>query len=250
MTPLRTLIADDEPIACQALCRMLSQFEEIEVCGQAESIHQAATLAREERIDVIYLDIELFGENGFDLIPMLDSDIAVIFVTAFNQYAIRAFEVNALDYLLKPVTRERLAETIRRLCHRTAPPPESTGVRNLRITDKVLVKDNKRRRLLELKKVYSIEADGDFTVLRSIDGQKGMIWRGLREWEDVLPAETFIRIHRGLILNLDCIVSFETISGNRLRIYCKGAPEPLHASRRMTPILRKQILSRSPLPDK
>ena len=243
MMPLRAVVVDDEPVACQALCRMLAAFPEIRVCGQANSVDQAEALIRDVEAQVVYLDIKLFGESGFDLVPRLDDHVAVVFVTAFDRYAIRAFEVNALDYLLKPVVHERLAETIRRLCDRKTPLSPSPGPEQLSMDDVILVQDNQRRYWLPLERVCIIEASGDFTALRSVDGQVGNIWRRMGEWVRLLPDGPFVRIHRKRIVNLDHVEGFETAPGDRLRLHLAGIPNPCHASRRLTPGLRRRLQS-------
>jgi two-component system LytT family response regulator len=183
MPDLRVVIVDDEPIARRAVRRMLADFPDINICGEAESVDEAERLVRDTRAGVVFLDIELYGESGFDLVPKLDKKTAVVFVTAFNKYAIRAFEVNALDYLLKPVTKDRLAESIRRLRKRQDSRPPSTSSELLTLDDVILVQDGKRRCWLALKKLCLIEANGDFTVLQSTDGISGAVWRSLRQWE-------------------------------------------------------------------
>ncbi len=244
VTKLRIVIVDDEPIACRALSRMLGEFPEVEVCGQAHSVDEAEVLVTDTRADVVCLDIELFGESGFDLVPRLDGAVAVIFVTAFNQYAIRAFEVNALDYLLKPVTSERLAETIRRLQERQKTPVPSPNLGQLNQDDLILAQDGRRRLWLPLEKVCMIEAQGDYTVLRSSEGLSGTAWRSMRHWERLLPQEQFMRIHRTWIVNLDHVEAYKTAPGNRLELQMAGLAHPLCASRRLTSGLRKRLSTR------
>jgi two-component system LytT family response regulator len=241
MPDLRVVIVDDEPMARRALRRMLGDFPEIELCGEAESLDEAARLASDTRAEAVFLDIELYGESGFDLVPMLDPKTAVVFVTSFNKYAIRAFEVNALDYLLKPVTNDRLAESIRRLRQRRDSRPPSNSSELLNLEDVILVQDGKRRCWLALKKLCLIEAKGDFTVLRSTDGVSGAVWRSLQQWEKLLPQDQFARIHRGMIVNLEHVKTFESMPGNRLRLHIVGVAEPCIASRRLTPQIRKRL---------
>lgn len=243
MDDLRVVIVDDEPTARRALRRMLMDFPNIKICGEAESVDEAERLIRDTRVEVVFLDIELYGESGFDLVPRLDTKTAVVFVTAFNNYAIRAFEVNALDYLLKPVTKDRLAESIRRLRKRREPRPLSTSSEHLNPDDVILVQDGKRRRWLVLKHLCLIEANGDFTLLQSTDGISGVVWRSLRQWEKLLPQAQFVRIHRRLIVNFDHINAFEPMPGNRLKLHIAGVAEPCIASRRLTPQLRKRLSS-------
>ena len=241
MTDLRVVIVDDEPIARQALRRMLTDFPDIRICGEAESVDEAEHLIGETRADVVFLDIELYGESGFDLVPRLDSGTAVVFVTAFNQYAIRAFEVNALDYLLKPVAKDRLAESIGRHRKQQKMQPRLTLSQDLSLDDLILVQNGKRRCWLALKNLCLIEASGDFTVLHATDGMSGMVWRSLRQWEKLLPQHQFARIHRGMIVNFNCINAFEPASGQRLKLHVAGLAEPCISSRRLTPQLRKRL---------
>ena len=241
MTPLRAVIVDDEPMARQALQRMLAEFPEVRVCGQADSVHKAEVLIRDQKAHVVYLDIELFGESGFDLVPRLDPRVAVVFVTAFDQYAIRAFEVNAVDYLLKPVMRERLAETVHRLHGRAAPLLPSPGPEQLNMADLILLQGQKHRRWLPLERVCMIEAAGDFTMLHSVDGTGGNMWRRMGEWERILPDEPFFRIHRKRIINVNHVEAYETAPGGRLRLHVSGLSRTCHASRRLTPRLRQRL---------
>jgi two-component system LytT family response regulator len=198
-------------------------------------------LVADTRAEVVFLDIELYAESGFDLVPRLDKETAVVFVTAFNKYAIRAFEINALDYLLKPVTKDRLAESIRRLRKRRDSRPTSTSSELLNLDDVILVQDGKRRCWLVLKRLCLIEVKGDFTVLQSTDEVSGVVWRSLRKWEKLLPRDKFVRIHRGTIVNLEHVQAFEAMPGNRLRLHIAGVAEPCIASRRLTPQLRKRL---------
>ena len=243
MADLRVVIVDDEPFASRALRRMLMEFPEIKLCGEADSVDEAERLIKQAKAEAVFLDIELYGESGFDLVPRLDKDTDVVFVTAFNQYAIRAFEVNALDYLLKPVTGDRLAESIRRLRNRRRPQPPSACPEKLNLDDVILVQDGKQRGWIALKQLCLIEAGGNFTILRATDGASGMVWRSLRQWEELLPPDRFARIHRGMIVNLGCVKAFESMPSNRLKLHLTGVAEPCIASRRLTPQLRERLSS-------
>ena len=111
----KTIIVDDERLARKEMCRLLGEFDEIAIAGEAENLSEALVLIEKEKPQLVFLDIQLSGENGFDLLEKTGRNFKLIFVTAFDAYAIRAFEVNALDYLLKPVNPERLAKAIERL---------------------------------------------------------------------------------------------------------------------------------------
>ena len=244
MNSMRAVIVDDEPMARLGLCRMLAGFQEIEICGEAETVEQADQLIRETEAEVVFLDIELFSESGFDLVPRLDKDVAVIFVTAFNQYAIRAFEVNALDYLLKPVNAKRLGESIHRLLDRAAQAPPLPDPKQLRLDDLIMVRNSTIQRMLPLGQVCVIRAKGDYTILCFVDGYKGTVWRRLNNWEQILPEQPFARIHRSMIVNLDHIQSCATVSGNRLQLQLTGLAQPCFVSRRLTPHIRMMLRDR------
>ncbi len=242
MTDLRVIIVDDEAMARSALRRMLGEFPGVCICGETDSVNGAEQLVRKHGIDVVYLDIELYGESGFDLVDRLDETIAVVFVTAYSHYAPRAFDVDARDYLLKPVTKARLAENIQRLRKLRGLPDPSFEPVNLNLDDDILVKQGKTQIRRPLKQLSRIEVSGDFTVLTFTDGASGTVWQSLSRWEEKLPEAHFVRIHRGMIVNLDQVDTFETMPGSRLKLHMKGTHPPCLVSRRQTPGLKKRLL--------
>lgn len=123
MTKYKAIIIDDERLARKEMRRLLAEFDEIAVAGEAENLAEAAKLIETEKPDIVFLDIQLSGESGFDLLDRVEQNFKLIFVTAFDAYAVRAFEVNAIDYLLKPVNPERLAKAVERLAEDTAAAP-------------------------------------------------------------------------------------------------------------------------------
>ena len=125
----KAIIIDDEPFIRHDLREMLSAHKDIEVAGEAGTIAAAKNLLQSSRFDVVFLDIQLRGGSGFDLVPFVHPSAAIIFITAHDEFAVRAFEINALDYLLKPVTTDRLTESLKRLAHRTKTPPEEPSSR-------------------------------------------------------------------------------------------------------------------------
>ncbi len=243
MNDMRVLIVDDEAMARKALRRMLSEFQGIRICGETDSVDGAVKLIRQTHVDAVYLDIELYGEKGFDLVHHLDDQTAVVFVTAFSQYAPLAFDMEVKDYLLKPVTKDRLAENIRRLREYQKLVKSSSDTEQVKPEDSIFVQDGKKRLQFPLSQLSLIEADGDYTILKSTDGRSGIAWKSLRQWEQRLPVDQFVRIHRSIIVNLNQIQSFETIAGNRLKLYMKGVQIPCLASRRLTPGIRKLLIS-------
>ena len=209
---------------------MLAEHEIIDVIGEAETVAQAAELVHTKRPDVIFLDIQLPGETGFELLEKISPACRIIFVTAFDAYAIRAFEVNALDYLLKPINPARLAQAIERLAtHDSAPAPP---VRALEYEDRLFIEVDERSRFLKVSDIIAINAMGDYSQILSADGQKSLVLKPLKDWEERLPAKHFTRIHRSTIINVDYVERVESWFNRSYRIHIREIPEPLVMSRR------------------
>jgi len=222
------ILVDDERLARKELRSMLAEHEIIDVVGEAETVAQATELVHAKNPDVIFLDIQLPGETGFDLLEKISPACKIIFVTAFDAYAIRAFEVNALDYLLKPINPARLAQAIERLTsHEPAPP-----VRDLEYEDRLFIEVDERSRLLKVSDIIVITAMGDYSQILSCDGQKSLVLKSLKDWEDRLPAKHFTRIHRSTIVNLEYVERVESWFNRSYRIHIRQLPEPLVMSRR------------------
>ena len=211
----------------------------VRVVGEAESVRGAAELARTCDADVVFLDIQLGGESGLDLLEHLDPSIAVVFVTAYDRYAVRAFEVNALDYLLKPVAPARLALTVARLATANPPaaPPEQASY-----DDRLLLRLGHARRFVRVRDIVAIEADGDGSTLRLFpELARNPSPRSLREWERRLPDRHFVRIHRSTIVNLEFVERLEPWSHASHHVHLRGVPEPLTMSRRYGTRLRDRF---------
>ncbi len=209
---------------------MLAEHEIIEVVGEAESVAQAAELVQAKKPDVLFLDIQLPGETGFDLLEKISRACKLIFVTAFDAYAIRAFEVNALDYLLKPIHPTRLAQAIERLTtHDSAP---ASPVRPLEYEDRLFIEVDERSRFLKVSDIVVISAMGDYSQIYSSDGQKSLVLKPLKDWEERLPAKHFTRIHRSTIINVEYVERLESWFNRSYRIHIRQLAEPLVMSRR------------------
>ena len=230
MDRFTAILVDDERLARKELRSMLAEHEIIDVVGEAATVAQAAELVGAKNPDVLFLDIQLPGETGFDLLERISPACKIIFVTAFDAYAIRAFEVNALDYLLKPINPARLAQAIERLTiDEPAPVPP---VRDLEYEDRLFIEVDERSRLLKVSDIIVISAMGDYSQIFSCDGQKSLVLKSLKDWEDRLPAKHFTRIHRSTIVNLEYVERVESWFNRSYRIHIRQMPEPLVMSRR------------------
>jgi len=214
---LRVAIVDDEAPARRKLARFLAEFEDIDVVGEAAGGAEAIALARKAKPDVLFLDIQMPEVDGFDVVEELANDARmprVIFVTAFDRHAIRAFEVSALDYLLKPLERERLGETIVRARAAVAPAEASSRDRLLDMLDalrpdrrfpkRLLVPSEDRSVFLDVGEIVRIEADGNNVHVVTARGRHTMR-ATLESLEAKLDPERFARVHRSHVVNLDAI---------------------------------------------
>jgi two-component system LytT family response regulator len=224
-----TLIVDDERLARRELRCLLEEHSAIEVAGEAESVEEAAALIQQAPPDLIFLDVKMPGESGFDLLERTRVDAHIIFVTAYDEFAVRAFEVNALDYLLKPVDPERLARTIARFLAQSKPP---TAARQLEYSDSILLHVNGAPRFVKLSSLVCIRAEGDYASLVATSGPLGLVPTSMREWECRLPARHFCRIHRSAIINSEQVLQVEKWFNDSYRVHLKHLEEPLVMSRR------------------
>ncbi|GAB3563653.1 LytTR family transcriptional regulator DNA-binding domain-containing protein [Spirosoma luteolum] len=215
--PLQTLLIDDEPLAISRLRRLLTKHADtFDIIGEASNGAEGLSLIEARQPDVIFLDIEMPLLNGFDMLSRLTRMPLVVFATAFDQYAIRAFEENSIDYLLKPIEAERLARTaqkIRVLVERsdsTAPVGSQLSTENLarllaqmqpkKEVHSISVKTGDKIRLIPLADVAFFEAEDKYVFLSTTDGQKFLTSYTLTSLADKLP-DTFVRISRSALVN-------------------------------------------------
>jgi len=237
---LRLLIVDDEHLARQALRRLLAAHPDVEIVGEAESLSDALREIERLRPQALLLDIELGGgEDGFDLLARLDSPPVVVFVTAHAKHAVEAFAVQAVDFLLKPVAPERLADSLERVRRTLGRPASlasaehSAGVLALRTPRRTLV--------ARPADIVALRADGDFTHVH-VEGEPPlMMARTLAHFETLLPAPPFLRLGRSLIVNRDRIRRVETPSRETARVTLHGLDAPLELGRAAAARLREAL---------
>jgi two-component system LytT family response regulator len=232
---MRVLIVDDEHLARQAMRRLLVEHAEIEIVGEAETIEQAIAAIRQTQPDLVFLDIELGGGDGFDVLAELERPPVVVFVTAYAEYAVEAFEVNAVDYLLKPVTPERLAESLKRAERELglAAPSAKPHV--------IALRTPKQTVLVPAGEIAALRADGDFTHVFVAGRPAVMIWRTLSHFEDLLPSPPFLRLSRSLIINRDRLRKIDAPSRDSAQVSLDGVAEPITLGRTATSRLRDAL---------
>jgi two-component system LytT family response regulator len=240
---LQVLIVDDERLARRALRSALDEIDGVAVAGEAESVDAAARALRNEAPDVVLLDVQMRGETGFDLLDRLDTAVQVVFVTAYEEYAVRAFEVNALDYLLKPVDPERLAEALQRVRSTTTSLPEddTADPDHFRYDDLFFYEEGRRPRFIRIREIGAVEAAGNYTELVLADGATALTSHSLSTWETRLPDSHFVRIHRSSIVNVEHVAGVEAAENYTYDVYVEGREDPLSLSRRRAKRLRDRL---------
>ena len=234
----KTIIVDDERLARKEMRRLLAEFDEIAVVGEAENLSETLSLIEKEKPHIVFLDIQLSNENGFDLLEKTQQNFKLIFVTAFDAYAIRAFEVNALDYLLKPVNPERLAKAIERIGEDTEKKPE---FRPFEFDDRIFLELGNRSVFLKVREISHINSSGDYSEVFTAQGKKFLLEKSLREWEERLPEKHFLRIHRQTIINLEEIEEIESWFNRTFQVRLKNFRQTLAVSRRYAVKLKNRF---------
>ena len=233
------LVIDDERLARKDLISLLGAHDNIRVIGQADDVPSAVRAIERLNPDVIFLDIQMPGDSGFDLLEKADVEAQIIFVTAYDEFAIRAFEVNALDYLLKPVNPERLTRSLEKLELQEQETPART--RRLEYDDRLFLMLGRHFRFLKVNTILTVTAAGDYSEVLTADGNKGLTLKSMKEWEIRLPPQHFVRIHRSSIINMEFIDRVEEWFNYSFRVYLKGVEEPCVISRRYATRLKEKL---------
>ncbi len=227
---MKALVIDDSRLARTELKRLLKTFDNLEVIGEAADAQEAMEKITNLEPDVLFLDIQMPGKSGFELLEGLETSPQVIFTTAYDEYAIKAFEYNALDYLQKPIEKDRLVAAISRLESKMA--KKNGGKKFLDISDQVFVKDGDRCWFVNLSDIEILEVSGNYTTIY-FSGQKPMIPRTLNYMETRLDPRNFFRANRQQIINLKWVARIEPWFSGSIRIYMKNGTE-IDVSRRQT----------------
>ena len=230
---MRALIVDDERLARKELASLLADYHTIEIVGEAVNADDAYEKIKELEPDLLFLDIQMPGKTGFDLLQMLEDVPQVIFTTAYDEYALKAFEVNALDYLLKPVQPERLQESINKLTaavEKRERREEKSKSDKLGVNDQVFVKDGEKCWFVRLSKVRLFESDGNYIKVY-FDKQKPMIHKSLNALDERLDDKVFFRANRKHMINLNWVENIEPWFNGGLMVTLQGG-EKVEVSRR------------------
>ena len=211
---LRTIIVDDEEPARIVLREFLSAHEEINIVAECANGFDAVKAITDSKPDLVILDIQMPKLNGFEVLELVDRPPSIIFATAYNQYAVKAFEVHAMDYLLKPFSKERLTEALdhakEHLISKSLPIQKLASAAGMRPSplERILVKDGSKVHVIPVDKIDYIEAQDDYVAIRS-NGKTHLKQERMAELEKELDTSKFVRVHRSYILNLERIARIE-----------------------------------------
>jgi two-component system LytT family response regulator len=238
---MKALIIDDERLAREELKKLLAPYPEIQVVGEAANSDSAIEIIKQLKPDVLFLDIQMPGKSGFDLLEDISGVPDIVFVTAYDEYAIRAFEVNALDYLLKPVQASRLAETVKKILNKdTSEKYEAKEqTQALNDNDQVFVKDGEKCWFVKLSDIRLFESEGNYVRVH-FDKNRPLILRSLNNLDERLNNRTFFRASRKHIINLKWVEGIENWFNGGLMVKLKGG-EQIEISRRQAAKLKDMM---------
>jgi two-component system LytT family response regulator len=222
---MKVLVVDDEPLARRELRRLLEAHPAARVIGEAGNIDEARVRIEDLAPDLVFLDIQMPGGTGFDLLAQLDRVPRIIFTTAYDQYAVKAFDVNALDYLLKPIEPERLAAALGKF------RPEAP-------LEQLFIRDGPRCWFVPLREVSLVSSEGNYVRLHW-GRERPLLGRSLAALEQKLDPTRFFRANRAQIVNLDFIQRMEPGDGGRLYFQLRDGPE-IEVSRRQARLFRER----------
>ncbi len=227
---MKALVIDDERLARKELLTLLEAHPSIEVVGEAMNADEAEKMIEELNPDLLFLDIQMPGRTGFQLLESLDSAPLVVFTTAYDQHALKAFEVNALDYLLKPIVAERLSEAVHKVMDKERMKEGRSGEKKLGLEDQVFVKDGERCWFVSLANVRMFESDGNYIKVY-FDNNRPMIHKSLNALDEKLDERAFFRASRKHIVNLSWVEGIEPWFNGGLMVRLRGG-DKVEVSRR------------------
>lgn len=229
MIPLRCLIIDDERLARLEIAALLAEAGDCTVVAEASNASQAVNLIRMHQPDVIFLDINMPGANGFDLLAQLDDCPLVVFVTAYDQFAIRAFEVNALDYLLKPVRPKRLGKTLALIREQL---PKAQGSR-------IFISTSDGGKFIKLQDIFLVRSYDHYVRIYHSTGSN-MLHQSLKDFVKRLPAPDFFLANRSEVIRLEAVIEIGNLSRGRYELSLP-ADETVVVSERQSVVWRREI---------
>jgi len=214
---IRTIIVDDERLAREEFKSMLKQYPQIDVVGEFKNANEAEKGILELNPELLFIDIQMPGESGMELIERLDNPPRTVFVTAFDEFAIKAFELNAYDYLLKPLDDDRLIDVITRITEEYKIPESVELSSKLEKGDRIFIKDGDKVWFINIEEVRYFESDGNYVKV-FFQNYHPLILRSLSSLADRIDTKLFFRANRKYLINLNRVVNIESWFNGSLQV--------------------------------
>ncbi|MDC6366556.1 MULTISPECIES: LytR/AlgR family response regulator transcription factor [Flavobacteriaceae] len=237
---IRAVIVEDSRLARNELKELIKKHVEIELVGEAENVDNGYELIQKANPDLLFLDINMPEKDGFELLEMLDEVPITVFTTAFDEYAIKSFEYNALDYLLKPVSEKRFAMALEKVTAQLeANQEQSSKTKKLVESSQIFIKDGESCWLVKIGNISQFEIVGNYTRV-FFNGEKPLLYKSLNQVEEKLPSETFFRANRQQIVNTNFIENVVPWFNGKLKLKMKNGEE-VEVSRRQSYIFKDKM---------
>ena len=241
MISLTAVIVEDSRLARNELKELLKAHKEIELLGEAPNVDEGLKLINETKPDLLFLDINMPEKNGFDLLELLDDVPITIFTTAFDEYAIKSFEYNAFDYLLKPINQKRFTSSIEKVFEKYTYniPSESKSKDALSLDKQIFIKDGEKCWLVKIQDIFMFEIVGNYTRVY-FENNKPLIYKSLGQVEEKLPSDVFFRANRQQLINITHVKKVVSWFNGKLKIEMNSGDE-IEISRRQSYLFKEQL---------
>jgi two-component system LytT family response regulator len=241
MKQLKAVIVEDSRLARNELKELIKEYDEIELVGEAENVDNGFELINTTNPDLLFLDIHMPEKDGFELLEMLDHVPITVFTTAFDEYAIKSFEYNAFDYLLKPINPKRFSKTIEKIVeqHHNEVEKEDNQKNKLGTDNQIFIKEGERCWLVKIKDITIFEIVGNYTRV-FFENNKPLIYKSLAQVEEKLPESLFFRANRQQIINTNHVKKVVAWFNGKLKIEMQSGEE-IEISRRQSHIFKQRL---------
>lgn len=237
---IKAIIVEDSRLARNELKELLKNYSDIELIGEAENVDLGYELIQKTHPDVLFLDINMPEKDGFELLEMLDEVPITVFTTAFDEYAIKSFEYNALDYLLKPINEKRFAAAIEKVKTKIeGKEDKSSSNEKLKESSQIFIKDGEKCWLVKIGEISHFEIVGNYTRV-FFQENKPMLYKSLNQIEEKLPIDIFFRVNRQQIINTNFIKNVVPWFNGKLKLTMKNGDE-IEVSRRQSYLFKDRM---------
>ncbi len=241
MKKIKTVIVEDSRLARNEIKELLKQHPELELVGEAENVDDGFELINKTKPELLLLDINMPEKDGFELLEMLDEVPITVFTTAFDEYAIKSFEYNALDYLLKPINEKRFSQAIEKVKEKVTVSGEETAIKTEQLTEssQIFIKDGEKCWLVKIGDIILFEIVGNYSRVFFQD-QRPMLYKSLNQVEEKLPEKIFFRVNRQQIINMNHIKNVVPWFNGKLKLTMNNGEE-VEVSRRQSYIFKDRM---------